>query len=44
MISYMGKLRVAVGTEKGFIDPQKFKSCTERAFEMILKAAHELPS
>lgn len=44
MISYMGKLRVAVGTEKGFIDPQQFKSCTEKAFEMIFKAAHELPS
>ena len=42
MISYMGKLRVAVGTEKDYIDPQKFNSCIENAFEMMLKAAHEI--
>ncbi|KAB2035615.1 hypothetical protein ERO13_D04G142500v2 [Gossypium hirsutum] len=41
MVSYMGKLRIAVGTEKGYIDPPKFKSSIENAFEMILKAAHE---
>lgn len=40
----MGRLRVAVGTEKGFMDPQRFKSCMEKAFEMIFKAAHELTS
>ncbi|KAJ0111186.1 O-acyltransferase WSD1-like isoform X1 [Pistacia vera] len=44
LISYMGKLRVAVGTEKGFIDHHKFKSCIENAFELILKGAHEIPS
>ncbi|XWS68655.1 hypothetical protein CRYUN_Cryun04dG0109600 [Craigia yunnanensis] len=42
MISYMGKLKVAVGTEKDYIDPQKFNSCIENAFEMMLKAAHEI--
>ncbi|MBA0750900.1 hypothetical protein Gogos_002278 [Gossypium gossypioides] len=41
MVSYMGKLRIAVGTEKDYIDPPKFKSSIENAFEMILKAAHE---
>ncbi|MFQ6648496.1 hypothetical protein Gotur_021903 [Gossypium turneri] len=41
MVSYMGKLRIAVGAEKGYIDPPKFKSSIENAFEMILKAAHE---
>ncbi|MBA0872972.1 hypothetical protein Goshw_024517 [Gossypium schwendimanii] len=41
MVSYMGKLRIAVGTEKGYIDPPRFKSSIENAFEMILKAAHE---
>ncbi|MBA0842557.1 hypothetical protein Goarm_002377 [Gossypium armourianum] len=41
MVSYMGKLRIAVGTEKGYIDPPKFKSSIENALEMILKAAHE---
>ncbi|XP_004251786.1 wax ester synthase/diacylglycerol acyltransferase 4-like [Solanum lycopersicum] len=39
MMSYMGKLRVAVGTEKGLIDPQKFKCSIENAFDRIFKAA-----
>ncbi|GAV80596.1 WES_acyltransf domain-containing protein/DUF1298 domain-containing protein [Cephalotus follicularis] len=43
VLSYMGKLRVAVGTEKGFIDPQKFKACIEIAYQKMLKAASEIP-
>lgn len=39
MMSYMGTLRVAVGTEKGLIDPQKFKCSIENAFDRIFKAA-----
>ncbi|KAJ8527823.1 hypothetical protein K7X08_015274 [Anisodus acutangulus] len=39
MMSYMGKLRVAVGTEKGHIDPQKFKCSIENAFDRIFNAA-----
>ncbi|GMI79795.1 hypothetical protein like AT3G49190 [Hibiscus trionum] len=42
MVSYMGKLRVAVGTEKGYIDPTKFKSSVETAFGMILNASQEI--
>lgn len=38
-MSYMGTLRVAVGTEKGPIDPQKFKCSIENAFDRIFKAA-----
>ncbi|KAJ0054383.1 hypothetical protein Pint_02264 [Pistacia integerrima] len=41
IVSYTGKLRVAVGAEKGFIDTPKFKCCVENAFQMILKAACE---
>ncbi|XP_050248326.1 wax ester synthase/diacylglycerol acyltransferase 4-like isoform X2 [Quercus robur] len=44
MVSYMGNLRVAVGSEKGFIDPHKFKSCVINAFEMTLQAAHDIPT
>ncbi|KAK4409277.1 hypothetical protein Sango_0000700 [Sesamum angolense] len=39
MLSYMGKLRLAVGTENGLIEAPKFKSCIQNAFDMILKAA-----
>ncbi|XP_059660919.1 wax ester synthase/diacylglycerol acyltransferase 7-like [Cornus florida] len=39
MVSYAGTLRVSVGMEKGFMDPHKFKSCIENAFEMMFKAA-----
>ncbi|XP_059660917.1 wax ester synthase/diacylglycerol acyltransferase 4-like [Cornus florida] len=38
MVSYTGKLRVAVGTKKGLIDPQRFKSCIEKAFDMMFNA------
>ncbi|KAL7000413.1 hypothetical protein U1Q18_001562 [Sarracenia purpurea var. burkii] len=37
MVSYMGKLRIAVGVEKGYINPDKFKSCIHKAFEMMFK-------
>ena len=40
----MGNLRVAVGSEKGFLDPHKFKSCVINAFEMTLQAAHDIPT
>ncbi|KAF9589995.1 hypothetical protein IFM89_030145 [Coptis chinensis] len=39
MVSYMGKVRVAVGAQKGFINHQKFNSCLEKAFESIFNAA-----
>ncbi|KAK2651143.1 hypothetical protein Ddye_018632 [Dipteronia dyeriana] len=39
IMSYNGKLRIAVGAEKGLIDAQKLKSCIENAFQTILKAA-----
>lgn len=44
MVSYMGKLRVAVGTEKGHIDPNKFKSCVQNSFDMMFKAVANSPS
>ncbi|KAF6159605.1 hypothetical protein GIB67_034567 [Kingdonia uniflora] len=34
-----GKLRVAVGAERGFIDHKLFNSCLDKAFERIFKAA-----
>ncbi|XP_047939593.1 wax ester synthase/diacylglycerol acyltransferase 4-like [Salvia hispanica] len=39
MVSYMGKLRIALGTENGLIDSPKFKSCLQNAFDTILKSA-----
>lgn len=39
MVSYMKELRIAVGMEKGLMDPQKFKSSVESAFDMMFKAA-----
>lgn len=39
MVSYMGLLRVALGTENGLIDSPKLKSCIQNAFDIILKAA-----
>ncbi|KAK1568125.1 hypothetical protein Q3G72_020929 [Acer saccharum] len=39
VLSYNGKLRIAIGAEKGLIDAQKLKSCIENAFQTILKAA-----
>ncbi|KAL5864855.1 hypothetical protein ACOSQ3_002369 [Xanthoceras sorbifolium] len=38
-MNYNGKVRVAIGAEKGLVDAQKLKSCIEKAFQMILKAA-----
>ncbi|XP_052177580.1 wax ester synthase/diacylglycerol acyltransferase 7-like [Diospyros lotus] len=40
MMSYVGKLRVAIRMEKGFMDPHKFSCCVETAFHMILKASN----
>ncbi|XP_038682043.1 uncharacterized protein LOC119982636 [Tripterygium wilfordii] len=39
IMSYMGKLRVAMGVGKEFIDAEKLMSHIENAFEMIFKAA-----
>ncbi|KAK0590262.1 hypothetical protein LWI29_024649 [Acer saccharum] len=39
VISYMGKLRIAIGVEDGFIDPQKLKSSMENADDMMLLQA-----
>ncbi|XP_027061878.1 O-acyltransferase WSD1-like [Coffea eugenioides] len=39
MVSYMKKLRVAIGVEKGMIDAEKFKSSIDEAFNMISLAA-----
>ncbi|WCJ38292.1 O-acyltransferase (WSD1-like) family protein [Euphorbia peplus] len=39
MVSYMGELRVAAAVEKDYIDPHKFKFYSERAFDIIFKAA-----
>ncbi|KAH9792422.1 diacylglycerol O-acyltransferase [Citrus sinensis] len=36
IVSYMGKLRIAVVGEDGFIDSHKLKSSIENAFEMML--------
>ena len=41
MVSYMGNLRISAVMEKGFMHPQRFKSCVENAFEIILKAADD---
>ncbi|XP_043687453.1 wax ester synthase/diacylglycerol acyltransferase 4-like [Telopea speciosissima] len=39
IVSYMGKLRVAVGAEKGFINEKLYISCLENAFTRIFRAA-----
>ncbi|XP_021894312.1 O-acyltransferase WSD1-like [Carica papaya] len=39
IMSYNGEPRVGVGAEKGYIDLDKFKSCIQKAFEIILQAA-----
>lgn len=39
IMSYNGELRVGVGAEKGYIDLDKFKSCIQKAFEIIHQAA-----
>ncbi|KAJ4976860.1 hypothetical protein NE237_001966 [Protea cynaroides] len=43
MVSYMGKLRVAVGAEKDFINEKLYISCLEKAFTRIFKAAVSSP-
>ncbi|KAM4093422.1 hypothetical protein ACB094_06G115000 [Castanea mollissima] len=43
IVSYMGNLRISTVMEKGFLDPQTFKSCVENAFEIILKVVDEIP-
>ncbi|KAJ1412769.1 O-acyltransferase, WSD1, N-terminal [Sesbania bispinosa] len=42
IMSYMGKLRIAFGLEKDFMDKQKFKSCMENSLEKILIAARKI--
>ncbi|XP_062007344.1 wax ester synthase/diacylglycerol acyltransferase 4-like isoform X1 [Rosa rugosa] len=39
-MSYMGKLRIAMGTEKGFIDSNKLQACMKDAFQLISEAAN----
>ncbi|KAL7587932.1 hypothetical protein Lser_V15G40508 [Lactuca serriola] len=39
VMSYMDQLRIAVGTQKGFIDHVKFRTCIEKAFRMMFDAA-----
>ncbi|CAL9152087.1 unnamed protein product [Musa hybrid cultivar] len=39
VVSYMGKLKVAMGTEKGFIDAGLLVSCMEQSFRRISEAA-----
>lgn len=41
ILSYVDNLRIVMSVEKGFIDPNKFKSCMEYAFEAIYKAVRE---
>ncbi|KAL6330468.1 hypothetical protein AAG906_040398 [Vitis piasezkii] len=43
ILSYMGKVRITVGTEKGFIDPRKFNACIEDAFQRVFEAAVGTP-
>ncbi|KAK7281745.1 hypothetical protein RIF29_09992 [Crotalaria pallida] len=43
IMSYVKVLRITLRTLKGFIDEQKFKSCLEKAFEVISKASMEIP-
>ncbi|CAB4278311.1 unnamed protein product [Prunus armeniaca] len=42
-LSYMGKLRVAFGAEKGFIDSHKLKASMQNAFGVILEASYQIP-
>ncbi|KAI3981312.1 hypothetical protein MKX01_004576 [Papaver californicum] len=43
-VSYMGKLRIAVGAEKELIDHKLFNTCMENAFERIFKDATNVTS
>ncbi|XP_057737161.1 wax ester synthase/diacylglycerol acyltransferase 4-like [Arachis stenosperma] len=42
IMSYIGKLRIAFGLEKGFMDKEKFKLCMEKSLEMIISAARNI--
>jgi len=44
VISYTKTLRITLKTQKGFIDEKKFKFCVVKAFEVISKAAMEIPN
>ncbi|KAL2328197.1 hypothetical protein Fmac_021624 [Flemingia macrophylla] len=44
VISYTRTLRITLKTQKGFIDEKKFKFFIVKAFEVISKAALEIPS
>ncbi|XP_027345758.1 O-acyltransferase WSD1-like [Abrus precatorius] len=44
VISYARTLRITLKTQKGFIDEKKFKFCMVEAFEVITKAAMEMPN
>ncbi|XP_074272587.1 wax ester synthase/diacylglycerol acyltransferase 7-like [Silene latifolia] len=39
VMSYMGTMRIGIGTEKGYIDSQRLVCCIDTAFELIYKAA-----
>ncbi|KAJ3692087.1 hypothetical protein LUZ60_012437 [Juncus effusus] len=39
VVSYMGKIKVAMGAEQGFINSQLLVSCVEKSFQRILEAA-----
>ncbi|KAG9448119.1 hypothetical protein H6P81_014247 [Aristolochia fimbriata] len=39
LVSYNGKLKLAIGSEKGFINSKLLCSCMERAFQHIFEAA-----
>ncbi|KAK9096881.1 hypothetical protein Sjap_022378 [Stephania japonica] len=42
VLSYMGKLRIVVKSERGFIDSQNFTSCLKEAFKKICEAADKV--
>ncbi|QCD93952.1 O-acyltransferase WSD1-like [Vigna unguiculata] len=42
IMSYMGKIRIAFGVEKDFIDKKLFKSSLENALQIIVEAARQI--
>ncbi|KAM7498101.1 hypothetical protein LguiA_022515 [Lonicera macranthoides] len=38
MISYMGKMWICLGMEKGFIDSYKLKACIQNSFDILFKS------
>ncbi|BAU01704.1 hypothetical protein LR48_Vigan10g194400 [Vigna angularis] len=42
IMSYMGKIRIAFGVEKDFIDKQLFKSSLENSLQIIIEAARQI--